>query len=696
VYTLRQPITTLLFTLLGVVNLNAQESTEDFTDLLEELVESLELDGDLDYNTVLEQLEGYATNPLDLNQSSLEDLSALGMLTSAHQTSLRLYIAQNGPLLSIYELQAVPGFDLAVIHRILPFVSVRGSADDVKQPLGRVLFTGRNELFLRWGTTVEDQRGFIPREDGTAPYAGDKNRLYLRYKHTSERRLSYGVTMEKDPGETFFRGSNQQGFDYYSAHFFLKGYRQWLPRIAIGDYTINLGQGLILHSGFGFGKSSFVTQIKKGGYSLRPFSSVNEYDFQRGMAAVIRPSDNLKITTFVSSKKRDANAQSDTLELVGPDLFVSNSFSSLQTSGLHRTDSEIADKRQIHHTVVGSSIQYSHGRLQIGMNVVYQKFSQPFIRSDELYNTFRFAGSELSNVSLDYTYLWRNLHFFGETAWSDNGAIATINGLLISLHRMADMAILTRFLPRNFHTVSPKTFGETSAGANENGIYFGLEVRPLPEWTISAYADIWRHPWLRFNVDAPSTGNEQFMRITYRKKRKHEIYVQYKNEIKGRNLSNNETPSDIVVPHRKRSLRLHFNNKLDNGIELRNRIELSFYKEGEREETEGYLIYQDVIYRSINSPFSFTARVAFFDTEGFNSRIYAFENDLINQFYIPAYADRGLRYYVNLKYKGIRHVTLEFRVAQTQYNNRTTLSSSNSLIEGNKRTDLKAQVKWVF
>ncbi|MDX1408517.1 MAG: helix-hairpin-helix domain-containing protein, partial [Saprospiraceae bacterium] len=76
--------------------------------------------------------------------------------------------------------------------------------------------------------------------------------------------------------------------------------------------------------------------------------------------------------------------------------------------------------------------------------------------------------------------------------------------------------------------------------------------------------------------------------------------------------------------------------------------------------------------------------------------IYAFENDLINQFYIPAYTYRGVRYYLNLKYRGIRDVTLEFRIAQTRLTNRGFISSGNSLIAGNRRTDIKAQVKWVF
>ncbi|MDX1408399.1 MAG: helix-hairpin-helix domain-containing protein, partial [Saprospiraceae bacterium] len=291
-------IAVLLMLLPTCVPVRGQDPTVQFSDLLEELAESLELDGSLDYNTVLERLEALALNPLDLNTADLEELTSLGLVTTAHQIALRLYIAQNGPLITVYELQAVPGFDLVTINRIRSFVTVTGGTGDIRTSLTSLLFGGTNELFLRWGATLEDQRGFLADQDGAVAFEGDKNRLYLRYRHHSAGRLSYGVTMEKDPGEAFFAGSNKQGFDFYSGHFFLRGYRDWLPRLAIGDYAVNLGQGLILHSGFGFGKSAFVTQIKKGGYSVRPFTSVNEADFLRGAAAVIKPADRLTLTIF--------------------------------------------------------------------------------------------------------------------------------------------------------------------------------------------------------------------------------------------------------------------------------------------------------------------------------------------------------------------------------------------------------------
>lgn len=684
-----------LYVLFSTGSVQAQAVNDEFADILEQVIQDLEMDGDFDYDATYERLTGYLDRPADLNTDDLQDFVSMGLLTDGHVFALKSHIQSVGPLISVYELQSVPGFTQDLIRRLRPFITVGGNLWDMRQPLKSLIFRGDNQIAMRWSRTVQEQRGYTLDDDGLPRYLGDPNRLYLRYRHRNENRVSYGVTMEKDPGEEFFTGSNTQGFDFYSAHFFLHNYRQWLPRLAIGDYNINLGQGLIMHSGYGVGKSAFVTQIKRGGYAVRPFASVNEFDFLRGAAITVSPGPKTQITFFASSRKRDANIQIDTIELDG-ELLPQESFSSLQLSGLHRTESEIADERQIDHQIVGGAVQYRGKNARGSVNAVYNRLSDPFQRSDELYNAYRFQGTTLLNVSVDYAYLYRNFHFFGETAMSDNGAIASVNGLLVAVHRRADLAILGRFLPRDYHSIGATPFAETSSGDNEHGIYFGIELRPTVKWTLSAYADIWKHPWLRFNVDAPSSGQEQLIRLTYRKKRTFEFYTQYRHELKEKNLTGNTEPFDPLVEQQKHQMRIHFSYKVAPSLELRSRIEGVYYREHTLPGETGFVLYQDAIFKPVGSAFSFTTRIALFDTDSFNSAIYAYENDLVNQFYIPAYAYRGVRYYLNMRYRGIRNLSLELRLAQTSYTDRDEVGSGNDLIIGNAKTDVKAQVMWEF
>jgi len=677
------------------VSVHAQNDPEFLSDILEQVIQDLEQEGDFDYDAVFDRLSGYQQHPADLNAGDLQELVSLGLLTDSHLFALRSHISTVGPLISIYELQSIPGFDLDIIRRIRPFVSVGGDLWDFRQSLKSLLLQGDNQVFMRWSRTLEQQSGYLPDADGNPRYHGDPNRLYLRYRHRNETRVSYGITMEKDPGEEFFSGSNKQGFDFYSAHLFLNNYRKWIPRVAIGDYNVSMGQGLIMHSGYGFGKSAYVTTIKKSGYTVRPFASVNEADFLRGAAVVLSPGPKTQWTVFASSRKRDANIVVDSIDTGGEPL-ADFSFSSLQLSGLHRTNAEIADENQITHRMAGVAWKYHSQHAQIGINSLYQHLSSPFQRSDAPYNAYRFNGNSLFNASIDYTYLYKNLHIFGETAISNNGAIASINGILLGLSRKADLALLGRWLPRDYHSIGAVPFAESSSAENEHGIYVGLEVRPDMRWTVSVYADIWRHPWLRFNVDGPSTGQEQLVRITYKKKRKLELYLQYRHELKEKNLTGNTERIDPLVDQRKQQLRLHFAYRVSQAVELRSRVEGILFQEYTLPDEKGFMLYQDVIYKPLGTPLSFTSRVVLFDTDSFNAAIYAYENDLVYQFYIPAYSNRGVRYYLNLRYRGIRNLSLELRIAQTRYTDRTTFGSANDLIEGNRRTDMKVQAIWNF
>ena len=92
--------------------------------------------------------------------------------------------------------------------------------------------------------------------------------------------------MEKDPGEEFFTGSKKQGFDFYSGHFFMKNFGV-LKALAVGDYQAQFGQGLTFWSGLAFGKSADAIGIKRNAVGLRPYTSVDENRFLRGVATTV-------------------------------------------------------------------------------------------------------------------------------------------------------------------------------------------------------------------------------------------------------------------------------------------------------------------------------------------------------------------------------------------------------------------------
>lgn len=668
-----------------------QEVQQIIEDFLSETEEE-----QFDFNTILEELEVYLQSPLNLNAADENTLREFLLLTNRQVDELLKYKTEVGDLLSIYELQSIPTFDLVSIKRILPFITVGGDTYDYNLSIKQMVFTGQNELYLRWGRVLQQQKGYTPVLEGetVSRYLGDPNQFYTRFKHSYGNRLSYGFTAEKDRGEEFFKGSNKKGFDYYTAHFYLRNYNRRIKALALGDYSVSLGQGLVLFSGFSYGKSTQVTNIRKGGRVIRPYTSVNEAFYMRGAAATIGLADNFDLTTFISYRNRDANFvdQVDTF-LIEPTLAV---IASLGTSGLHRTATEIENRQVTKQFSSGGSLKYQKGNRHIALNVLYNQFSNPVEKDIKPYNQFDFRGQRLLNASLDYGFMLRNISLFGETAISDNGAVATLNGMLIGLTPKVDFALLHRYYPYNYQVLEANPFGETRGGKNESGLYLGIELRPHKNWKISGYFDRWHHPWLRFLANAPSRGNEYRTRITWWAKRKFELYLEFRNEIKEKNYTAEGLKTKLTPENQTFQTRLHFSYKLTKALTIRSRIDMGFHDNLQEPRSTGFVIYQDVIYKSVEFPLSFSARFALMDTDGFNARYYSYENNLLYTFSIPAYYNKGSRVYLNLRYRGIRNLTIEARIDQTYWTNKSTIGGGLEEIDGNVRTGVSAQIKYKF
>ncbi len=684
--------------------INPNREPEFNEDIIEDFISNQEDETEFDLDDLTDALDNFKRKPLNLNKADAEDFAQLRMLSNLQINDIINYRNNTGDFIAVYELQAIPSFYPEIIEKIKPYVTVKAGLDDYNIGLHKMLYKGKNTVFLRMDRVLEEKKGYteLDSTETGSRYLGKPNKLVVRFRHQYETTLSYGFTLENDPGEQLFSGSNKNfpWFDFGSAHIFLKDYNKTIKGIALGDFAVNMGQGLIMFDGFGSGKSSFVMDVKKSGRPLRPYTSIGEDFFKRGAGVNLTFGKNFEVMAFASYRGRDANVTLTTEdgEVIGDDEdFEVLQVSSLQSGGNHRTEAEIADKNSIKHLTTGGTLKYKGKSWHIALNGTMDKLSSPLLRNYSTYNQFTFSGEQMMNGSLDYSWIIQNFNFFGETALGDNGGVATINGLIIGLHRTVSMSVVHRHYSRDYQALYPNAFAETSAGNNETGIYLGLEILPNKNWSIRSYFDSWKHPWLRSGVDAPSKGNEYFTRITYKRKRKMSVYLQFRQENKERNASDNITNTDYLVDTKRTNLRLHIANKLSKSLELRNRMELSFYNDGLSDgKSRGFLLFQDVIYSPIEFPISFTGRFAIFDTDDYDSRIYAFENDILNAFSIPAYYNKGTRFYIKARYRGIRNLSLELRFSQTYYANQDTFGSGLEEINKPRRSEIKAQIKYKF
>lgn len=671
----------------------AQDVPQELQLLLEQFLEEQELE-EFDVSDIIIRLESYQSNPLNINKAEYDDLKELILLSDIQIQNILRHRASYGDLIRLEELQVIPGIDSETIRRIRPFISVK-DPNKFQNSIPRMMKEGRNEVFVKFRTVLEEQKGYQQKSDGTTPYAGNNDRYFLRYRHNYENRFRYGIILEKDAGEEFFRGSNKQGFDYMTAHIYMKDYSNFLKDIVVGDYSFSLGQGLIEHNDFGSGKSSWVTSIKKGGRAFRPYNSVNENNYFRGFGATIRPIKHFELSLMGSYKNLDATVI-DPPEGIFPEPDnLDLEISAIRLDGLHRTESEIKNKRAISNWQTGGILKYTRKNYHIALNYLYSNFEATFAPNTNLYKKFQEIPSQLHNISGDYSLRIKNWHFFGESATNDGSQWAHLHGILLGLDKTISAALLYRNYSPGYVALRPNAFGESISIENEEGLYMGLEIRPSFAWKFSVYADVWKNPWLKFQIDRPSNGKEYLARLDYIIKRKLNIYTQYAFEQKERNSPLEETGTRSLTNVNRHRVRMHLSYKVNKTLELRSRLELSIYERAGFTD-RGMLLYQDFIYKPLASPFRISARYAIFDTDGSTTRIYTYENDILYEFFIPSFANKGSRFYINCRYDATRWLTAEFRIARTQYENLDIISSGNNAILGDHQTEVKAQLVFRF
>ena len=213
---------------------------------------------------------------------------------------------------------------------------------------------------------------------------------------------------------------------------------------------------------------------------------------------------------------------------------------------------------------------------------------------------------------------------------------------------------------------------------------------------MDAYGDIFKFPWLKYLVDAPSYGKDFLAQLTYTPNRQVELYTRFRNETKQSNQSDNSTVTNFLVTIPKQSWRTQVSYKIHTAVTLRNRIELLWYDKKGVNKENGFLTFFDFIYKPLLKPLSGVVRLQYFETDDYNSRIYAYENDVLYSYTIPPFFDKGFRYYLTLNYDISRKLTFWLRWAQTIFKNRNTVGSGLDEISGNKRSEIKIQGRWLF
>lgn len=661
-------------------------SPDKWMEYIEEV--TIENDDTEEVENLYNELSYLVEHPFELNVVTAEQLKRLPFLSEQQIENILSYREKYGKLVSIYELKHIKELDFPTIELLLPFVYI-GELPVYKRPMtfDNLLKYNSNELQIRYDRCFQQKKGYLPQPDSilekypNRQYRGEPFYHSIRYSFTFDDRLQAGFTGEKDAGEAFWN-AHHKGYDSYSFHFLLKE-NKWLKTLAIGDYKVSFGQGLVISNEFSLGKNVQVTQAGRKTYGFRRHFSTNENDYFRGAAATATIK-NVDISLLYSQRKRDAN-QVD-----------SATVSSIKTDGLHRLPRETDKKHVLTMKTFGGNIRYAMPDVCLGITALSYSF-EPFRIEPEPkpYNLFYFRGNNHTNISIDYLLKNRYIKLYGETALTATKSFATINGLHLTPVSYLSALLVYRYYDKRYQAFFGRAFGQHSTVQNEEGLYIGMQFTPFRYWKISGYADFFRFPWLTYQADAPSSGKEYMLQADLTQAKNVSFYVRYKYKKKEKNGMIPGNTAVSILPYKQHRLRFQIQYNIVSML-MKTSLEGTMYDEKPKEKNKGIMLSQHISWKPSDIPFYFHLFGAIFHTGDYYSRIASYESNILYAFSSPQLYGGGYRLSATFQWNVSKNLSLSAKLANTHYSDRDSIGNDLEEIEGNNKTDMNALIRWKF
>ena len=650
---MKNKITFWSMMVIAVILPTAGFTQQDSTRLLENTVESWMLqmedleNAEAANEEVLEQMDDvYKNSRPNLNNLSYEVAVTRLNLSDYQYYQLQLYIETYGQLYSIYELPAIDGFTDEDMRRLSDQVVI--SPPPKPRPTFLELMRScKSVLWLRYGQVVERQAGYDTSQ--TNHYDGSPAHLQFRYDFSIRQNFGFRIAGEKDAGEQFFRGDQKYGFDHYSGSVYAKNIR-WLKCAVIGDYRLNFGQGLVLGSSMMSGKGAGVSAIRRFSEGIRPVATTNEGEFFRGGAFTL------------------GNAR-----------WSGSGFAGAVT------------ETQL--TAFGGAVSYRRSRFSIGVQAVC--FGE-YADSASVAEKWRsLVQPKRMNASVSYQALAGKALLFGEVAVNEKGKPAVLQATLLPVTPIFQLAALTRYYATGYQSPMGSGFRSVSDDGGEFGLYLTGHLILSRKVEADLFCDYYRLLWLSYRTDAPVPGMDAGMTLTGRLSRKSTLFIRYQ----WRSRPKNE--SEDVYLHRLREqcrhkLRLQWSCEPFSFLKTKTEVSMVFNKGPDEERwNKGILMYQDLAFNFRKPQLNLHLRVAYFDTDSYDERLYAYENDVYYAFTVGSYYYHGIRGYLMLRYK-IQNFSIWLRVSRTHYLDRQTISSGLTQIDKPHKTEIKLQGMYRF
>jgi hypothetical protein len=618
-------------------------------------------DAEIDLEAFVEEIEALRDRPLCLAIASREALASLPFLSAADAARLHRTLEKHPGNWS--EVRDLFEHDHARFA-LLRSCTVMNCEEKQERA---VHFSFRS----RFQQEDNPRRGFL---DGS--YSGSRARMLERLLVHAGTRLSGGLLIEKDPGETRFA-------DHVSGYVAMQDYGL-LRRAVLGDFTVTAGQGLVFWQAFAMGKSSQVTGQLRSPALLRPTASSTEGFGMRGVGLQLEFAP-IDVALLFSSAARDAT--------VDEEAGTAGSFS---IDGLHRSSSERERAGSVRETLLGLHLRCREALpgLGTGISMLASRYSLPSLSQ----SPFAFEGDNAWNMGMDLRWESDAIAMFVEAAWSHTHAGAIIAGTELQPAKSTLLSLLYRRYDARYLSMHGGAFGERSGNTqNEEGMYCGIRLRPARGLRLDFWADVFRFPNRTYFMHLPTSGNEMLLSVTYRALPKTTLSVRLRRERKDQTVAATDAFGREIRPLTPRSasgLRLELMQESSEQFRLRLRAEYVHVTHDDwLPQAEGVLLGAELRWRP-RAALTVVGSICTYRSDDWDARLYRFEHDVRGVMRNVACDGEGMRSYVLVNLRVVEGLEIGARYALMLRDGVREIGEGKDGVNGDRQGMLSLQVDW--
>lgn len=518
-------------------------------------------------------------NPLNINLANEEELSIFPLFTSFQVISILEYRQEYGEILSLSELSLVDGFSQEKAARIAPYITF-GVTPDIHTKKSNI---ASSKLILRGAQKYESN----------APFS-----YYGKY------RLKVGETLQV--GSTITNGG---GSGYFQVKNIPLGERLEIKSGVVGDFSVRMGQGLLLWNSFSLSGIGAPSSVMRRGEGIYPFTSSSSETSLRGAGITL----NYKINRGKNPPMRRQSVETT--------LFFSEN-----ASGKYTSNPIIS---------AGWGCTYNGNRFRISSNGLFwrdSKASGGAYSADAMWSVGRFR-------------------FFGEGALDSKGNGAILLGSIAPISGDFEGGATFRWYSPNYESPYSGGYSSSSKCKNQVGVMGNILWTPWRWLKIKWWFDATYYPTPKYGVKVPSFEFETTLEGLIVIKRTHELSFRYKGRYYGH--------SDEI----KTGIRLNYDYRPSAGIYGGIRGEVVWHSLSVGKDIPGMACYGELGYYPITRKWEVALRGTLYCIDNWKDRIYFYERELPSSFYIPALYKRGVSWYVYIKYAPLSRVGLYLKIS---------------------------------